>query len=388
MTDIYSTSLRLHEEHQGKLEVASKVPLENSEDLSKAYTPGVAEPCRKIAQNPEDLYHYTLKANTVAVITDGSAILGLGDLGPAAALPVMEGKCLLFKRFGGVDAFPLCIDSRDVDEFIETVRRIAIVFGGINLEDIAAPRCFDIEEKLQQVLDIPVFHDDQHGTAIVALAAVINALKIAQKDPQDIKVAISGAGAAGMAITNILLAYGIKNIIVCDSKGALYRGRPDLVEEVADYKGYFSKYSVATFTNPEQEKGTLGDIIKGADVFIGVSAAGVLTSDMVASMAPKAIILAMANPIPEIMPDQALAAGAFLVGTGRSDFPNQINNVLAFPGMFKGALRTRIPRFDQAMFLRAALALVDLVPNPTPQKFIPSIFDPGVAEAVAASISV
>ena len=379
MNDVYQKSLELHEKFHGKLAVHSKVPMANREDLSLAYTPGVAEPCRKIAANPDDVYKYTLKSNTVAVVSDGSAVLGLGNIGAAAGLPVMEGKCLLFKQFGGVDAFPICIESQDVEEIIHVVKMIAVNFGGINLEDISAPRCFEIEERLKKELNIPVFHDDQHGTAIVVLAGIINALKIVGKKFAEVKVVMSGSGAAGVATAKLLLGYGVKNVILCDRTGAIYKSRPDLPENA-------SKLQLAEITNPNLEKGGLGDVIKGADIFIGVSSAGLLKPEMVKSMAPKAIVFSMANPTPEIMPDEAHQAGAFIVGTGRSDYPNQINNVLAFPGIFRGVLDVRAPQITEKMKVAAAEALAALVPNPTVDKIIPGVFDPGVADAVAAAV--
>jgi len=381
--DVYQKSLELHEKHKGKLAVQSKVPLATREDLSLAYTPGVAEPCRRIALNPDDAYRYTMKANTVAVVTDGSAVLGLGNIGAAAGLPVMEGKCLLFKQFGGVDAFPICIETQDVEQFIQVVKNIAVGFGGINLEDIAAPRCFEIEERLKRELSVPVFHDDQHGTAIVVLAALINALKLAGKRLGDVKIVMSGSGAAGIATAKLLLSYGAKNLILCDRKGAIYKSRDDL-DGAGD--GRAPKCQIATISNPHEEKGPLADIIKGADIFIGVSSAGLLTEEMVKSMAPKAIVFGMANPTPEIMPDLAHKAGAFIVGTGRSDFPNQINNVLAFPGIFRGVLDVRAPQITEAMKVAAAEALAKLVTNPTVEKIIPGVFDPGVAEVVAEAV--
>ncbi len=390
--DVYQQSLELHEKNHGKLAVQSKVPLANREDLSLAYTPGVAEPCRKIAQNPDDVYKYTMKSNTVAVITDGSAVLGLGNIGAAAGLPVMEGKCLLFKQFGGVDAFPICIKTQDVDEIVNIVKNIAVGFGGINLEDISAPRCFEIEERLKKELDIPVFHDDQHGTAIVVLAGVINAIKLAGKKLSDMKIVMSGSGAAGIATAKLLLNYGAKNLILCDRTGAIYKTRGDLDGPASSAmarhlsSGHAPKYLIAIMSNPNEEKGPLDDIIKGADMFIGVSSGGLLTADMVKTMAPKAIVFGMANPTPEIMPDVAHAAGAFIVGTGRSDFPNQINNVLAFPGIFRGVLDVRAPQITEEMKLAAAEALAALVKNPTVDKIVPGVFDPGVADAVAEAV--
>ncbi len=377
--DVYQKSLEMHEKYKGKLAVQSKVPLVNREDLSLAYTPGVAEPCRKIAQNPDDVYRYTFKSNMVAVITDGSAVLGLGNIGAAAGLPVMEGKCLLFKQFGGVDAFPICIQSQDVEEIIQVIKNISVTFGGINLEDISAPRCFEIEERLKKELPIPVFHDDQHGTAIVVLAAMINALKLAGKKLSESKIVLSGSGAAGIATARLLLNYGARNLILCDRTGAIYKSRGDL-------NGKGPKYDIALLSNPNEEKGGLSDVIRGADVFVGVSSAGLLTADMVQTMAPKAIVFGMANPTPEIMPDVAHAAGAYIVGTGRSDYPNQINNVLAFPGIFRGVLDVRAPQITEAMKVAAAEALAGLVVNPSVDKIIPGVFDPGVSDAVAAAV--
>ena len=377
--DYFKESLKLHEEFKGKLSVHSKVPLSTKEDLSLAYTPGVAAPCQSIAENPEDAYKYTIKSNTVAVVTDGSAVLGLGDIGPLAGLPVMEGKCLLFKHFGKVDAFPICIDSKDTEEIINVVKKISPVFGGINLEDIKAPRCFEIEKRLNEELDIPVFHDDQHGTAIVVLAALINAIKVRGLELGNIKIVVSGAGAAGNAVTKLLSGYGAKNIIVLDSKGALTEGRPDLAE--MPYKDELAK-----MTNPEKICCSIADVIKGADVFVGVSSRKILTEEMVKSMNKDPIIFAMANPIPEIMPDEALAAGAYIVGTGRSDFPNQINNVLAFPGIFRGALDCGAKDITLKMKIAAAEALAGFVKNPEPEKVIPSTFEKGLHGAVAEAV--
>lgn len=371
-------SLKLHKKFQGKLEVRGKVPLRNKKDLSIAYTPGVAEPCLRIAKNPKQAFEYTIKANTVAVITDGSAVLGLGNIGALAGLPVMEGKCLLFKEFAKVDAFPLCIDAHDPDEFIHVVRHISPVFGGINLEDIAAPNCFYIEEKLKDLLQIPVFHDDQHGTAIVILAGLINALKVVGKKITDVRIAISGAGAAGIATARLLLHYGAKNIILADRKGTIYEGRDDL----NPYKEKISK-----LTNCERVIGDLTRAMKGADVFIGVSSPGLVTRNMVKGMARDPIVFAMANPVPEIMPIDAKKAGASIIATGRSDFPNQINNVLAFPGIFRGALDARIRYITDDMKIAAAEALAKLVKKPTPKKIIPGVFEKGVAETIAKAIS-
>lgn len=375
----FEESLKLHEKSKGKIEVISKIKVETREDLSLAYTPGVAEPCRRIHQNEDDVYKYTSKGNIVAVVTDGTAVLGLGDIGPKAALPVMEGKSILFKEFADVDAFPICIDSKNVDDIVKTVKLIAPGLGGINLEDIGAPRCFEIEEKLKKELDIPVFHDDQHGTAIVVLAGLINALKIVDKKIEDIKIIINGAGAAGTAIANLLTAAGAKNIIACDKSGALYAGMPNMNE---------AKSELADATNPNKEKGSLADVMNNADVFIGVSAADVVKAEMVKTMAKDAVILAMANPTPEIMPDIALAAGARVVGTGRSDFPNQINNVLVFPGVFRGALNVRAKEINLEMKIAAAHAIANYIKADelNENNIIPSALDKGVASAVAQAI--
>ncbi|MEA4852658.1 MAG: malic enzyme-like NAD(P)-binding protein [Christensenella sp.] len=377
--DFKEKALRAHEEWKGKIEVISTVPLENSEDLSIAYTPGVAEPCLKIAENPELSYEYTRRHNLVAVITDGSAVLGLGDIGPEAGMPVMEGKCALFKTFGGVDAFPLCIRSHDVDQIVDTVALLAGSFGGINLEDISAPRCFEIERRLKERCDIPIFHDDQHGTAVVTLAAMINALKIVGKDIHEISVVTSGAGAAGIAIIKLLMAMGLKDVVMCDTQGAIYEGREGLNPE---------KQEMAHISNKLHKKGSLKEILKGADVFIGVSAPGTVTEDMVASMAKGAILFPMANPVPEIMPDVAKKAGAAIIGTGRSDFPNQINNVLAFPGIFRGALDVRASDINDEMKIAAAYAIADLVSDQelAEDYIIPSPFDSRVAPAVAKAV--
>jgi malate dehydrogenase (oxaloacetate-decarboxylating) len=375
----FEESLKLHEQSKGKIEIVSKIKLETREDLSLAYTPGVAEPCRKIHQNEDDVYKYTSKGNIVAVVTDGTAVLGLGDIGPKAALPVMEGKAILFKEFANVDAFPICVDSKNVDDIVRTVQLIAPGIGGINLEDIGAPRCFEVEEKLKKILDIPVFHDDQHGTAIVVLAGLINALKIVNKKIEDIKIIINGAGAAGTAIAKLLIAAGAKNIIACATSGALYVGMPNMNE---------AKSELARVTNPNNEKGSLADVMRGADVFIGVSAADVVKAEMVKTMAEDSIILAMANPVPEIMPDIAIAAGARVVGTGRSDFPNQINNVLVFPGVFRGALDVRAKEINLDMKLAAAYAIANYIEADelNENNIIPSTLDKGVASAVAEAI--
>ncbi len=381
--DVYGKSLELHEKSRGKLEVKSKVPVETRADLTLAYTPGVAEPCRRIAVNPDDVYLYTIKSNSVAVVTDGSAVLGLGNIGPAAGLPVMEGKCLLFKRFAGIDAFPLCIGTQNVDEFVNVVKNVCTVFGGINLEDISAPRCFEIEDRLKKSAGIPVFHDDQHGTAIVVLAGLINALKVSGITFENAKIVISGAGAAGTACTKLLLRRGIKNIIICDRLGAISLGREDIAREIVENP---HKVELAKISNPEKEEGTLAEVMQNANVFIGVSAPGLVTAEMVRTMAPRSIIFAMANPMPEIMPDEAKKGGAYIVGTGRSDFPNQINNVLAFPGVFRGVLDARAPQITEEMKLSAAEALAGLVKNPTPDKIIPGVFEDDVTRTVAEAI--
>ena len=377
--DIAEESLQQHRAWGGKIETTPKMAIEDRHDLAVAYTPGVAEPCRAIAADPERAYDYTLKRNTVAVVTDGSAVLGLGNIGPLAALPVMEGKAALFKEFGGVDAFPVCLDTQDVDEIVETCVRIAPVFGGINLEDIAAPRCFEIEARLNDALDIPVFHDDQHGTAIVVLSGVINALRLVGKDARAAKVVVNGAGSAGIAIAKLLLSYGFADVTMCDVRGILssaYEGMND------------AQRAMLARTNLADAQGTLADAMVGADVVIGVSAPGVISGAMVASMADDAIVFAMANPTPEIFPDEAKAAGARVVGTGRSDFPNQVNNVIAFPGIFRGALEARAERVTEEMKLAAAEALASLVSDEElSEDFImPDPFDPRVADAVAAAV--
>lgn len=376
LDSLYEKALELHAQHGGKLEVASKVPLAGKEDLSLAYTPGVAQVCREIARDPASVYRYTLKKNMVAVVSDGSAILGLGNLGAKAAIPVMEGKAILFKQFAHVDAFPICLDTQDTEEIIKAVKQIAPVFGAINLEDISAPRCFEIERRLRAELDIPVMHDDQHGTAVVVLAGLINALALRGGAKESIKIVLSGAGAAGTAIAELLLHYGFRNLILLDSQGALSRERTDLNEE---------KRQLAEKTNPKNEQGDLATVVAGADIFIGVSKPGLLTQAMVRSMAPRPIIFALANPVPEILPDEAHAAGAYIVATGRSDFPNQVNNVLGFPGLFRGALDAGIKQFDVPLFIRAAEALARSV-MPTPEKILPSPFDSGVAMSVARAV--
>ena len=378
--DYYKESLKMHEEHRGKMEVASKVKVTNKDDLSTAYTPGVAEPCRKIHENPEDVYKYTNKSNTVAVISDGSAVLGLGNIGGLASIPVMDGKSLLFKEFAGIDAFPVCLETQDVDEIVNIAKNIAPTLGGINLEDIAAPRCFEIERKLQEQVDIPVFHDDQHGTAVVVTAAIMNALKITGKQWKNVKVVINGAGAAGTAIARMLLAAGAGDVIVCDQIGVLAKDDDRLNP---------AQEELARMTNQNLVRGTLADVMKGADVFVGVSAPRIVNEEMIASMAKDAIVFPMANPEPEIMPDLAKKAGARIVGTGRSDFPNQINNVLAFPGIFKGALEARAKRITEDMKIAAARALADIITGDElcEEYIIPSAFHPGVADAVAEAVA-
>ena len=373
-------SLKLHEQWNGKIEVISRVKLETRDDLSLAYTPGVAQPCLEIQKDINKSYELTRRSNLVAVITDGTAVLGLGDIGPEAGMPVMEGKCVLFKSFGDVDAVPLCVKSKDVDEIVRTVQLISGSFGGINLEDISAPRCFEIERRLKEVCDIPIFHDDQHGTAVVCLAAMMNALKLTGKKLENIRVVTSGAGAAGIAIIKLLIALGLNDVVLCDRKGAIYKGREGLNTEKAE---------MAEITNKQLRKGSLADVIKGGDVFIGVSAPGCVTPEMVKSMADKPIIFAMANPTPEIMPDLAKEAGAAVVGTGRSDFPNQINNVLAFPGIFRGALDVRASEINDAMKIAAAKAIASFVTddNLSPDYIIPSALDRSVAAAVAQAVA-
>lgn len=369
----------LHEQWNGKLEVVSKVPVKSREDLSIAYTPGVAEPCKVIAQDKEAAYKYTMKANTVAVVSDGSAVLGLGNIGPYAAMPVMEGKAVLFKEFGGVNAVPICLDTQDTEEIIKAVTYLAPAYGGINLEDISAPRCFEIEERLKEILDIPVFHDDQHGTAIVVLAGIINALKVVGKKKEDCRVVVNGAGSAGVAITRLLLTYGFPHITMCDKVGIVSKKTEGL---------NWMQQKMTEVTNLEQQTGTLADAMKGADIFVGVSAPGIVSAEMVASMNKDAILFAMANPVPEIMPDVAKAAGARVVGTGRSDFPNQVNNVVAFPGIFKGALEGRATRITEEMKLAAANAIASLVPDDelSDDNIMPEAFNPKVAEVVAAAV--
>jgi len=377
--DVYEQSLKLHEEWAGKISTEPKCSVESREDLSVAYTPGVAEPCRRIAANPADVYKYTQKGNTVAVISDGSAVLGLGNIGAAAAMPVMEGKAVLFKSFGDVNAVPICLDTQDTDEIIETVVRIAPAFGGINLEDISAPRCFEIEQRLNELLDIPVFHDDQHGTAIVVLSGIINGLRITGKNKETCRVVVNGAGSAGIAITKLLLTYGFRQVIMCDKNGILHKG----------YEGLnWMQKDMLKVTNLENETGTLADALVGADIFVGVSAPGIVTADMVRTMNKDSILFAMANPTPEIMPDVAKEAGARIVGTGRSDFPNQVNNVIAFPGIFKGALEGRASIITEDMKLAAAKAIAALVSDEElcDDFIMPEAFDPRIADAVSAAV--
>lgn len=372
-------ALELHKKWNGKLETVSKTPVKSREDLSLAYTPGVAEPCKVIAGDKEAAYTYTIKANTIAVVSDGSAVLGLGNIGPYAAMPVMEGKAVLFKEFGGVNAVPICLDTQDTEEIIKAVTWMAPGFGGINLEDISAPRCFEIEERLKETLDIPVFHDDQHGTAIVVLAGVINALKVTGKKKEDCRVVVNGAGSAGVAITKLLLNYGFPHIIMCDKSGILSKNSSDL---------NWMQEKMMEVTNLEGKTGSLADAMKGADIFVGVSAPGIVSAEMVSSMNKDAILFAMANPVPEIMPDIAKAAGAKVVGTGRSDFPNQVNNVVAFPGIFKGALEGRATQITEEMKLAAALAIASLVPDEelNEDNIMPEAFNPKVAEVVAQAV--
>lgn len=376
---IQEKALELHEKWNGKLETVSKTPVKSREDLSLAYTPGVAEPCKVIAKNKEAAYKYTMKANTVAVVSDGSAVLGLGNIGPYAAMPVMEGKAVLFKEFGGVNAVPICLDTQDTEEIIKAVTWLAPAYGGINLEDISAPRCFEIEERLKEILDIPVFHDDQHGTAIVVLAGIINALKVVGKQKENCKVVVNGAGSAGVAITRLLLTYGFTNVIMCDKVG--------IVDTTTQGLNWMQE-KMAKITNPNHETGSLADALKGADIFVGVSAPNIVTPEMVASMAKDSILFAMANPVPEIMPDVAKAAGAKVVGTGRSDFPNQVNNVVAFPGIFKGALEGRATQITEEMKLAAANAIAGLVPDDelNEDNIMPEAFNPKVAELVAEAV--
>ena len=378
--DYNELSLKMHEENKGKVEVVSKVSIKNRDDLSTAYTPGVAEPCRKIRDNKDEVYRYTCKSNMVAVVSDGTAVLGLGDIGPEAAIPVMEGKAILFKEFADVDAFPICLDTKDVDEIVETVKRIAPVFGGINLEDISAPRCFEIERRLKEELDIPVFHDDQHGTAIVVSAGLINALKLVGKNFKDANVVINGAGSAGISICKLLLQLGIGNAVLVDKNGALCPGEEWMNDAQA---------SMAEITNKNKERGPLSEIIKGKDVFVGVSAPNIVTADMVSSMAKEPIVFAMANPTPEIMPEEAKKGGVRVMATGRSDYPNQINNVLVFPGIFRGALDARATGITEEMKMAAARAIASIVSDEelNEEYIIPGAFDERVAKAVAKAVA-
>ncbi len=375
--DYSKESLSLHKRNKGKIEIKSKIKLSDKRDLSLAYTPGVAEPCRKIDQQTSRVYDYTIKGNSVAVVSNGTAVLGLGDIGPHAAMPVMEGKCLLFKKFAGIDAYPICLDAKDSEKVIEITKAIAPGFGGINLEDIKAPECFKIEEKLAREIDIPVFHDDQHGTAIVVLAALINALKIVKKEIGETKIVVSGAGAAGIATARLLLAKGAQKIILVDRKGIIYKGREELNPE---------KQKMAELTNPEKIKGDLQGALEKADVFIGISSGNLLKKIDIKKMSSNAIVFAMANPIPEIMPDEAKKGGAIIVATGRSDFENQINNVLVFPGFFRGLLDSRAKKITTEMKLSAAHALAKIVKNPTPKKIIPSVFEKNIAKIISSNI--
>ncbi len=377
--NINEQALNMHEKWNGKLEITSKCPVKSREDLSIAYTPGVAEPCRVIAKDKSEAYRYTIKANTIAVVSDGSAVLGLGNIGPYAAMPVMEGKAVLFKEFGGVNAVPICLDTQDTEEIIRTVTAIAPAFGGINLEDISAPRCFEIEERLKEILDIPVFHDDQHGTAIVVLSAAINALKVTGRNKETTKVVVNGAGSAGIAISKLLLTYGFKHVTLCDIKGIISREYPDL---------NWMQEQMLSVTNLENKNGTLADALAGADLFVGVSAPNIVSKEMVASMNKDAILFAMANPVPEIMPDLARAAGAKIVATGRSDFPNQVNNVVAFPGIFRGALEGRATQITEEMKLAAAAAIAGLVDDKdlNENNIMPQPFDPRVSDVVSEAV--
>jgi malate dehydrogenase (oxaloacetate-decarboxylating) len=379
--DYTQEALQVHQALKGKLAIKSKVSVQNKDDLSIAYTPGVAEPCKYIAQDKSLVYEYTMKANFIAVVSDGTAVLGLGDIGPEAAMPVMEGKCVLFKEFGGVDAVPICVDTKEVDEIVKLVMQLAPTFGGFNLEDISGPRCFEIERRLKRALDIPVFHDDQHGTAVVVLSGLLNAAKLVGKEFKEMQVVVNGAGAAGVSVTRLLKAAGIRDVILCDRQGAIYRGRKEGMNS--------EKELIANETNLENKQGVLSDIIKGMDVFIGVSGAGLVTKEMVRSMKKEAIVFAMANPNPEIFPQEAIEAGARVVGTGRSDFPNQVNNVLAFPGIFRGALDTRAKEINEEMKIAAARALASIISPAelTEEYIIPKAFDLRVGPRVAAAVA-
>lgn len=379
--DIKQEALKLHKEHRGKIEVVGKVQIKDMHDLALVYTPGVAEPCLKINQNVEDAYIYTTKGNNVAVVSDGTAVLGLGDIGPEAAIPVMEGKSALFKYFGGVDAFPICLDTKDVDKIVQAVTLIAPVFGGINLEDISAPRCFEIERRLKERLDIPVFHDDQHGSAVVVLSAIINALKLVNKKMEEIKIVVGGAGASSIAVARFMLSAGAQNVILCDSMGIVYEGRTENMN--------FAKEDVAKITNREKLQGSWADALVGADIFVGLSGPKLVTTEMVRTMAPDPIVIAMANPIPEILPDEAKAGGARIVATGRSDYPNQVNNCLGFPGIFKGALRVRARDINEEMKLAAAYAIAATIPDNelSETNFIPNIFHPEVMDREADAVA-
>ena len=381
MSELREEALKMHKENQGKLTVQSKVPLRDAKDLSLAYSPGVAEPCIDIFEDESKVYDYTIKGNLVAVVSNGTAVLGLGNIGPKAAMPVMEGKALLFKAFADVDAFPLCLDTTDSDKIVETVKLLEPTFGGVNLEDIAAPQCFEIEDRLKKICNIPIFHDDQHGTAIVTAAGLLNALKLANKKIEEIRVVANGAGSAGVAIVKLLLSMGVKDVILCDTKGIIYEGRPNGMNSF--------KEEMARITNKEQKQGSLADALVGADVFVGVSAPGVLTKEMIRSMNADSIIFAMANPVPEIMPKEAIEAGAIVVGTGRSDFPNQVNNVLAFPGIFRGALDVQAKEINEEMKLAAVQAIAGLIADEElhADHVIPDPFDPRVAAHVAAAVA-